>query len=697
MRGKTVIVRSVLSAAFLASMLCLTTVCLTTCTKDSSLAGPDVTAPSRITDFHSIRSNRTSITFQWTAPGDDEMKGRAAAYDIRYANGPISLTAWASAVQVQGEPPPNLPESTEQFTVLNLTPGQTYHFAIRAADEVPNWSGVSNDAAWATLPSDTIPPGMIGDLRVIGSAEGSLTFAWTAVGDDSSAGSARTYDFRYSLDSADIGRWTTATQATTGTPKAAGEPESLTVVRLRPASLYYFAVKAIDDEGNPGAPSPMLSATTTPAVPPARIDDLALQGVGSGSITVGWTAVGDDSLTGLAHHYDLRYATFAIEDSSWYRATRVIGLPTPGPAGQHETFTLTNLHADSVYVGIRAYDDVNAYGPLSNILFVRPDSIPPARTGDLGLISTWDSAIDLAWTAVGDDGMTGTASVYDLRYADHPIDPENPTDWATASQVGSLPAPSPPGTIERKRVGGLSPGIVYYFALRTRDEVLNWSPVSNVTAAMTGDTTAPRRIGDLSVTMPHDPSQLQISWTAVGDEGEGDFAERASLYDLRYAYEPITEATFGDAVPIPTSNPGYPGAHESVFISDFGIDRYYFAIRARDEVNNWSPLSNVAIGVVPYRLEAENMIDSLNAGGDPILKASCTSASGGYAVDGVDADGEWIEIAFQIWESTCFTDSLRSAADVSFVRTYAVEIFRASDHSLVSGDTLTTLPGAGIS
>jgi flagellar hook capping protein FlgD/fibronectin type III domain protein len=88
-----------------------------------------------------------------------------------------------------------------------------------------------------------------------------------------------------------------------------------------------------------------------------------------------------------------------------------------------------------------------------------------------------DSVI-LVWTAPGDDGSIGTATRYELR-----LSQQNITDqaaWDAASEIPNLPSPQGSGTRESFVVHGLTQGTVYYFALRTSDDVGNQSPLSNV-------------------------------------------------------------------------------------------------------------------------------------------------------------------------------------------------------------------------
>jgi hypothetical protein len=79
----------------------------------------------------------------WTAPGDDWKTGTASKYDIRYSTDPITEGTWDQATQCDGEPIPQPAGSGESFTVTGLGHGAHY-FAVKTADEVPNWSGLSN-------------------------------------------------------------------------------------------------------------------------------------------------------------------------------------------------------------------------------------------------------------------------------------------------------------------------------------------------------------------------------------------------------------------------------------------------------------------------------------------------------------------------------------------------------------------------
>ena len=87
------------------------------------------------------------------------------------------------------------------------------------------------------------------------------------------------------------------------------------------------------------------------------------------------------------------------------------------------------------------------------------------------------ASIVLKWTAPGDDGPVGRASQYDLRYSTALITDAN---WQNATRVSGLARPLPYGNKEVVTIGGLLPSTTYFFAIKAADELLNWSPMSNV-------------------------------------------------------------------------------------------------------------------------------------------------------------------------------------------------------------------------
>lgn len=116
---------------------------------------PDTTPPSNISNLTAGTPTESSIMLSWTAPGDDGDIGTASQYDIRYSISPMNDTNWGNATQVSAEPEPSIAGTIQTFAVTGLASSTTYYFAIKAADEVPNWSGLSNVANQTT---DTATP-----------------------------------------------------------------------------------------------------------------------------------------------------------------------------------------------------------------------------------------------------------------------------------------------------------------------------------------------------------------------------------------------------------------------------------------------------------------------------------------------------------------------------------------------------------
>jgi len=90
------------------------------------------------------------VTVSWTATGDDGSVGTASYYDIRYSTSFISESNWYSATKVVVVPTPGGAGTPEQFEVCGLDYGTTYTIAIKAADEMYNWSALSNVVIKAT-------------------------------------------------------------------------------------------------------------------------------------------------------------------------------------------------------------------------------------------------------------------------------------------------------------------------------------------------------------------------------------------------------------------------------------------------------------------------------------------------------------------------------------------------------------------
>ncbi|MDD5687532.1 MAG: discoidin domain-containing protein [Elusimicrobia bacterium] len=222
-----------------------------------------------------------------------------------------------------------------------------------------------------------------------------------------------------------------------------------------------------------------------------------------------------------------------------------------------------------------------------------PDTTSPSTINTLASGVATSNSVVLSWTSVGDDGNTGTATTYDIRYSNVNITDSN---WATATQCSGEPAPLVAGNNQSFTVQGLSAGITYYFAMKVGDEVPNWSGISNVVSKATTapDITAPSTINTLATGVATSNS-IVLSWTSVGDDGN---IGTAGVYDIRYSNVNITDSNWATATQCsgePT--PLVAGSNQSYTVQGLSAGiTYYFGMKVGDEVPNWSGISNVVSG-----------------------------------------------------------------------------------------------------
>jgi hypothetical protein len=105
--------------------------------------------------------------------------------------------------------------------------------------------------------------------------------------------------------------------------------------------------------------------------------------------TLSWTAVGDDSLTGTATSYEVRYATTPITAANFASATAVTGVPAPAAPGTPQSVVVHGLTRQvAYYFALRTVDDAGNRSALSNVpSATTPDTTPPAAIRTLAASS----------------------------------------------------------------------------------------------------------------------------------------------------------------------------------------------------------------------------------------------------------------------------------------------------------------------
>ena len=635
----------------------------------------DQTAPAAVT-LATGTVTASSVDLSWTAPGDDASTGTATTYDVRYSTSSIITGGdWDAASLASGEPSPQVAGSSESFTVTGLSSGTIYYFAIKTSDEIPNESAISNVPSAATSAAGinwgrdvqnasnatsghsrsmggTSPntDGMLIDTisMYLGAQTGDVRLAVYTGGTEGDPSSATLL-----WDAGTVNPMGTAGWYSIGHPSGGVAWPKNTVTWLagkRDTGVAVYYSNSTADAGDfqtargrnangfsadPGVAYPgTYGATGTfsgawysiyvvhkiEGTPPAAVTDLATGTVTASSVQLSWIAPGDDGATGTATTYDVRYSTSPIiTGGDWDAASLASGEPPPQVAGSSESFTVTGLSASTTYYfAIKTSDEVPNESAISNVpsaVTSAPDATAPDDVTNLATGAVTGSSVQLSWTAPGDDGATGTATTYDVRYSESTITEGN---WDSASPASGEPSPQVAGSSESFTVTGLSTNTTYYFAIKTSDEAPNESVISNVPNGMTSavEGTPPDDVTNLA-TGTVTTSSVALSWTAPGDDGA---TGTATTYDVRYSTSLINEANWGSAVQASGEpSPQVAGSSESFTVTGLPSPSttYYFAIKTSDEVPNESAISNVPSGTTSAASASsnlENVATAVNVG-----------------------------------------------------------------------------------
>ncbi len=300
-------------------------------------------------------------------------------------------------------------------------------------------------------------------------------------------------------------------------------------------------------------------------------------------------------------------------------------------AGGHASLSFIENEESIVNYTILAYDN-NRLGSqipleLHTIVF-SDDTTPPAQINNLlAAQGSAEGEVELTWTAPGDDGDTGTATKYYMRYNTTQITSAN---WDVANEIPNAPSPKSGGSPESFTVEGLTPGETFYFAIKAEDEVGNKAPISNSPSAEVpsdpGDTTPPSKIDDLGAEPGDNLGEIILTWIAPGDDGN---TGTASKYYIRYSSSEIISDTDWDSATVVSNSllPKLAGEQESFTIEGLTpFEILYFAVRAEDDVQLLSPISNSPSVTVPGgdTTAPEKITDLIAVSGDDVGEVRLT-------------------------------------------------------------------------
>ena len=278
------------------------------------------------------------------------------------------------------------------------------------------------------------------------SAQGttSVTLSWTAPGDDGNTGTAAQYEVRLSTSPIDAGNFASAALlANPPAPLAAGSPQTMFVTGLQVLTPYWVAMRTADERGNWSAISNVVSFTTSAGdIVRPEAAALAAGATTASSVALSWTATGDDSLTGIAHHYEVRWSASPITAANCASATLVAtGVPAPGAPGTVQGCTVGGLNRTlDLYFALRVHDEAGNASDLSNVLLVDHllDTAPPATPSGLAG-GTDPGGVRLRWNANTEPDLAG----YHVYRAAASGGPFTRIDGATVTSTEFVDASAP--------------------------------------------------------------------------------------------------------------------------------------------------------------------------------------------------------------------------------------------------------------
>jgi len=240
------------------------------------------------------------------------------------------------------------------------------------------------------------------------------------------------------------------------------------------------------------------------------------------SLGLHWTAPGDDGDVGNAASYDLRWSLSLITDGN-FNAASTISTQQPLVAGNLESVIASGFPSeDIVYFALKSRDEVPNVSGLSNVLQVTTPGVPPAPVLGFIVSDPTGSTVDLVWQPSGDDGNTGNATTYDIRYSTSPLTDAN---FDAAASV-LRPATNPKPAFETYTLGGLANQTTYYFAIKAIDNAGLVSAMNGGTAvtSTTLDVLAPSAITDLTAQVGGGTA-TKVNAPAIAASGEASAAE----------------------------------------------------------------------------------------------------------------------------------------------------------------------------
>jgi hypothetical protein len=293
-------------------------------------------------------------------------------------------------------------------------------------------------------PGDDVGPAAVATLTNEEPGSHEVMLRWQAPMDPGGRPRVDRYEVRRSASPLDASNFAAADLVSQDlVPGDPGAAESLLVTGLPEGERFWFALRSRDLQGNWSQVSnsiDLMTVTRTPSV----VEDLRVVAGGDSSLTLAWTASGDDGRIGRPALYRIRLAAAPLDSASFANATFGVDAPATVDAGGGERYTIDKLpRGRRFWIGLRAVDAAGNASAISN-------SVTPA-VGRLALVagvallpsrSPSRLPVEIEWQ--GDPAFRGapqTLTIFDVsgriqKFVSLPPEPSGVVAWDGRTRDG---------------------------------------------------------------------------------------------------------------------------------------------------------------------------------------------------------------------------------------------------------------------
>ena len=327
----------------------------------------DVTPPSKPTGLSNFYISGTQVDLTWNANPEADIAGYSI-YMNDTGNGPNGNYILIDTVIL----------GSNSYNVFGLKEEITYHFKIRAFDEVPNNSSFSDVLSVTTL--DKTAPKPPYNLIAKAVSNDQINLSWNLDPEPDQVGF-----YVYMNDTNNHAYGTFHIIQT-----IIGSENSYAISGLLEQISYHFKIKAFDEVPNNSSFSNVASATTFDVTPPDKPTGLIATAVSDTEVNLQWDENTESDIEG--------YLIFINDTNNGptgdFHLIHTI-------VGKNTNYKVTDLNEKiTYYFRIKAYDEVPNYSIFSKVASATtPDLTHPSVPTGLIVSNPTENSLTLSWNA----------------------------------------------------------------------------------------------------------------------------------------------------------------------------------------------------------------------------------------------------------------------------------------------------------